>query len=120
MAISAPVLGGYTLAVPATYEIEFEYRGGSIELANGDVGWDIIGGQKRIFRLSWNMLTAAQLATVQSAFAAIASASASYTQPEGGAAVTVKRSPGQKTLKVQYVIAAGGPRYSTALELREV
>lgn len=120
MSFSSPVLGGYTLPPPTTYEVEYEQRGGSIDLANGDVGWDIIGGEKRIFRMAWNALTAAQLANVHSAFGTIASASASYTQPEGGAAVTVKRSPAQKTLKVSYVSAAGGPRYATSLELREV
>lgn len=120
MAFNAPVLGSYTLPLPSGYEQEDAPRGASIQLANGDIGWDLVSANKRVFRLSWEAITSTELTAIRNGFAAIASSSASYTPPEGGSAVTVRRSASKPTLNVRYVGAAGGPRYATELELREV
>lgn len=120
MAFSAPVLGSYTLPIPSGYEQEDAPRGASVQLANGDIGWDLVSTNKRVFRLSWDAITATEVATLRSAFAAIGSASASYTPPEGGSAVTVRRSPTKPSLVVRRVPNLAWERYSTDLELREV
>ncbi len=120
MAFSAPVLAGYTLAIPSGYEQEDAPRGASVALVNGDIGWDLVSGNKRVFRLSWEFLTAGEVTTLRNAFAAIASATASYTPPEGGSAITVRRSPTKPTLLVRRVPNTPWERYSTDLELREV
>mgnify|MGYP001270046272 CR=1 FL=1 len=122
MAISAPILAGYTLAHVSGYEDSTEFRGGVLRPASGaPIFQNVHAGVKKVFRLEWAGLTDAQKATVISAWTALAEASASFTPPTGGSAVTVKRSPDQSSLRWRSTAASGGRLlWETTLELVEV
>jgi hypothetical protein len=122
VATQAPVVESNTLASCSAYDEIDTFRGASAEMADGSVRFELVAsGVKREFTLSWEMLTAAQLATVRAAWAALATSynSNNFTSVLG-VTFTVTRHPDQKELKFTAVLAAGGLRYKTEMRLREV
>lgn len=122
MATQAPVVAGTTLASCAAYDEIDTFRGASAEMADGSVHFELAtSGVKREFTLSWEMLTAAQLADVRTAWAALATSySANNFTSVLGTTLTATRHPDQKELKFTAVLAAGGLRYKGEMRLREV
>ena len=115
-----PILAGTTLAHPSAFSEEVEFRGTSVEMASGAQSTDlVVSGIKRIFTLTWQTLTAAEKASIITAFTAIKEASGSFTSPDS-TVYTVTRA-GDATIRFVYVQTAGGTfRYKADLQLREV
>lgn len=122
MAAQAPVVAGTTLASCAAYDEIDTFRGASAEMADGSVRFELVAASvKREFVLSWEMLTATELAAVRTAWAALATAYSSNNFVSVlGVTFTVTRHPDQKELKFPAVLAAGGLRYKGEMRLREV
>lgn len=122
MAISQPILAGVTLPHVSGYEDGYEYRGGVLRPASGaPIYQNVHAGWKKVFRLEWQGLTDAQRVAVSNAWYALAEASASFTPPTGGGAVTVMRAPEQTALRWRSTAASGGRLlWETTLELAEV
>ena len=63
MAVSAPVLATYTLAVPNKYKQTFGYRGGTSIMADGTLSTDLVSTSSKVrWEMGWDWLTAAQVA----------------------------------------------------------
>ncbi len=113
-------LGGQTLPDPYTYEVERDYRGGMQLAASGALVEDVLSGTaKHTWTMAFRGCTSAQRSAVETAFAAIIGASATFVDMEGNSK-TVTRSDTQRTLTWEYSRMAGSLRYATTLVLREV
>ena len=124
MAITTPVLAGYSLPQPAErdgYSPGRTYRGGSMRLADGSLVYDLVNDTyKRTFELSWRNISEANRAIVDNAFNAIRKASAAFTAPDGQTA-TVNRAESQTDLVWSTQRAANNTIvYSGTLRLEEV
>ena len=124
MAITAPVLGGTTMAQVGhrdSYNETLELRGGDIITANGTMLTDLVqASAKRKFELKWVGLTEAQVSTIETAWATVATASVSFTSPRGGT-YTVTRDTGAMALDIRlYGSGAGVVRGDVSMRLREV
>lgn len=124
MAITTPVLAGYTLAQvaePDGFSVGRSYRGGSLRLASGSLAYDLVNDTyKRTFELSWRNVTEAQRNTIDTAYNAIRKTSAAFTAPDGQTA-TVNRAEDQVELRWSGKKFAGGiQRWSGTLRLEEV
>ena len=125
MATTQPVLAGNTLPYPAApggYDESIEYRGGSAEMADGSVVFDLVNATgKHLFVLRWQNITGTQKATVETAYAAIKTSytSNNFTAPTG-TTYTVQRDPGQAKIDWKSEISKGSLVWSGELRLREV
>ena len=88
-------------------------------MANGTVVFDVVAASKRAFTLTWRGLTAAQKGVLITAFNSMATASVSFTPPEGDAC-TVTRSDQQTELAFTATLSAGRLLWETTMMLREV
>jgi len=123
MALQAPVVESTTLASCSAYEQTDTLRSATVELADGSVHFELVAsGAKKDFVLSWDMLTATQMAAVRTAWVALATAySSSNFVSVLGDTYTVTRHPDQKELKFTAVHINGTVlRYKGELRLREV
>ena len=113
-------LGGQTLPEPYTYVVTRDYRGGMMLTASGALVEDVLSGTaKHTWTIGFRDVTSAQRSAMETAFAAIVGASATFVDYEGNSK-TVTRSDSQRALIWEYSRTAGGIRYATTLELREV
>lgn len=124
MAITTPVLAGYTLAQvvePDGFSYGPSYRGGSVRLASGALAYDLVSDTvKRTFELSWRNVTETERNTINTAYNAIRKTSAAFTAPDGQTA-TVNRAEDQVELRWSSKKFAGGVlRWSGTLRLEEV
>ena len=104
MAVTTAVLGGVTLPhVEADgFDEGYGFRGADREMLDGSVATDLVSTTaKRTFELRWRELTESQIATVQSAFDTVKTASASFTTPRGGT-YTVTRDVGFFELDIKW------------------
>ena len=123
MAATAPVLGGTTMAHPKNpggFEIEREYRGAIVILADGTAVADLVASSaKHLIALHWENITAAQLATIYTAFATVDDGSATLVAPNG-TSYTVMRDAGSASIRfTAQVNSAGELVYSGSMFLRE-
>lgn len=124
MAITAPVLAGYTLPYTSGvdgFSYSPAYRGGSVRLGNGTLAYDLVNDTvKRTFELTWRHVTEAQRDTINTAYNAIRKTSAAFTAPDGQTA-TVNRAEDQTDLRWGTKLASGGRvLWSATLRLEEV
>ena len=117
--MAAPQLASNTLATPQEYDEIREFRGGTVVLADGTQHTDLVqAAAKRRFRLVWNTLTAAQKATLQTAFDSMVTGGSATFVDMASASYTVTRD-GDTDLDFRYVRTASGTRYAATLALRE-
>lgn len=125
MAPTQPVLASQNLPFPSPdgYREQVEYRGGSSEMADGTIVYDLVNATaKHIFVFRWQNLTATQRGYVETAYASIKTSysSSNFVAPTG-TTYTVTRDPGQRQLEWQaQITAAGNLVWSGELRLREV
>jgi hypothetical protein len=121
MAFTTPALGGTTMPQCSEYRYQRGYRGGAVRLGSGTVAYDLVTATvKRTFELSWRNVSEANRDTINTAYATVASASASLTTPDGVTA-TVMRAEDQPTLEWSAVAKSGSVfLWSTTMRLEEV
>jgi hypothetical protein len=123
MAITTPALGGTTLPQVGSsdsYTETLELRGSDVIMASGAMKTDLVTSTaKRKFELRWKGLTEAQVATVETAWATVYTASVSFTSPRGGS-FTVTRDNGANALDLQWYKGGGVLRADCTMRLREV
>lgn len=113
-------LGGYTLPDPYDYDVEMDYPGGIQVMADNSVVEDhVTATVKRRWTLKFRTLSASEVTTLRSVFAAVAGASASFTDIEAGT-YTVTRDESQRTLTFTPQYTTRGLRWGCTLSLREV
>ena len=121
MAISAPVLATYTLAVPNRYKQTFGYRGSTSIMADGSMTTDLVNTNAKVkWEMGWDWLTAAQVITLENAFGSIKNASGAFTDVDGGS-YTVTLDDGFLELEFEMKKVAGNnQRFATTIKLRQV
>lgn len=123
MAITQPILAGNTLAYPDAESGHVKtpmYRGGVLEMADGTQITDLVqASAKNTIKLKWSTLTAAELATLLTAWAAVKASSGSYTDVDG-VVYTVTLDGLGELPTTSRLVAGGLVRYATELKLREV
>lgn len=121
MAVSAPVLWGWTLAPLSEYEDPIEYRAGTQTMANGSLVVDVVNtAYKRNFTLTWRAITAAKKGDILTAYQGTAlSNSASFTGPDN-TTYTVTIADPASGLTSKAVQTAGGLRWDVVMKLREL
>jgi hypothetical protein len=113
-------LGGQTLPDPYRYDVERDYRGGVIITASGALVEDVINANaKHVWTMAFRNVTSTQRTAVETAFAAIVGASATFVDIDGNTK-TVTRHESQRSITWEHSRTAGGIRYATTLVLREV
>lgn len=118
-----PVLGSTTLPHPTGYTETPEFRGATVEMADGSLVTHLVqSGAKRRFVLRWTGLTATQVGDVETAWAAIKAGSAAFTSPRNVSYTGVNLDPGQRELVWEWYLVKGGTelRANGELALREV
>jgi hypothetical protein len=97
-----PVLAGYTLPYPTTYKKAVVIDGGSERAVNGAVKLSVVNADnRRRWTMAWELITPAEAATLESAWAALRTTSASFTDVLGNT-FTVTREPDQDELELEY------------------
>ena len=121
MAVSAPVLATYTLAVPNKYKQTFGYRGGTSIMADGTLSTDLVSTSSKVrWEMGWDWLTAAQVITLQNAFGSIKNTSGTLTDVDT-TQYTVTLDDGFLELEIEMKKTAGNnQRFATTLKLRQV
>ena len=123
MAITTPVLGSTTLPQVMWhdgYSEGLELRGSDVIMASGAMKTDLVQtNAKRKFELKWRGLTETQVSTVESGWASVKTASASFTSPRG-TTYTVTRDTGSNALELTWYKTASGMRADCSMRLREV
>ena len=121
MAFTTPALGGTTMPQCSGYSYKRLYHGGSLRLGNGTLTHDVVNATaKRVFELSWRNVSEANRDTINTAYATVASSSASLTTPDGVTA-TVVRAENQLELEWSSVPKSGAVfLWSTTMRLEEV
>jgi hypothetical protein len=114
-----PILGGVTLASAKEQNYKRTYRGGTLQMANGQLVRDLVDPFARhSWRLRWEFITAAQLANIQAAWDGITVAAASFTTMTGTTYQVIQ--PDNAELEITLVVTAGGDiKYHVAMELVE-
>ena len=117
---TAPTLGGTTLPDPSGYRERVGYRGAPSEMADGTLAWDLVNvNAKREFTITWKALTAANKTTLETAFATVKSASATFLAPTN-VSYTVTRHPEQGDIEFEAIKQNSTTlRYNVTLQLRE-
>lgn len=116
-----PVLAGTTLPHVAQngFRRRRTYRGGRREMASGAQAVDLVNtNPKHVFDLEWPALTSAELATVQTAVAAVKDTAGNFTSPEN-VTYTVQLDITNPELIVEMFRASGADRFRVSLRLRE-
>lgn len=120
MAYVQPILGAYTLPHPSEYSEKQAYRGAVAEMADGSVQFDVVNDSiKKLYTLTWVLLTDAQKSTLETAFAALKLSPAFFTPPSGAAMTSVTR-VGPLDAVFSATNTAEGMRWNCSIELREV
>jgi hypothetical protein len=129
--IYATLLNGSTLASPAAMNGSDEFLGGATQLADGSLRRDLVQANGKLrWSLSWVKLTAAELATLQGAFAAAVAGDVEFSPPdleplydeddEQTNAYTVNAGQNPRLTWEAYKVANQDLRYRASLELFEV
>lgn len=120
MAYAQPILGAYTLPHPSGYSEKHGFRGAVAEMSDGSMNFDVVTDSiKKVYTLTWVLLTDAQKATLESAFAALKLSPAFFTPPSGAAITSVTRI-GPLDAVFTAANSAEGLRWNCSIELREV
>ena len=120
MAYVQPILGAYTLPHPTGYSEKHGFRGAVAEMADGSVQFDVVNDSiKKVYSLTWVLLTDAQKSTLESAFGALKLSSAFFTPPSGASMTSVTR-VGPLDGVFTAASTAEGMRWNCSIELREV
>jgi hypothetical protein len=113
-------LGGQTLPDVYSYVVTIDYRSGMQIMASGALVEDVLdSSKKRVWELGFHNVTAAQRSTLETAFAAIVGASATFVDLDA-ASYTVTRDQNQRGLAWSLSRTGLGLVYATSLTLREV
>ena len=117
---TAPTLGGTTLPSPSGYRERVGYRGGFTEMADGTLAVDLVNtNAKREFTVTWKGLNDTQKGAVETAFATVKSASATFLSPTN-VSYTVTRSPDQSEIEWEALKQNSTTlRWNTTMTLRE-
>jgi hypothetical protein len=133
MTIYTTTLNGTALAAPAAMNGSAEFLGGATTLADGGLRRDLVDtSAKKRWSLSWVKLTATELGTIQTAFAAAVAGDVAFNPPDleplydedephaQTNAYTVNAGQTPRLTWEAYKIAGQALRYRAALELSEV
>ena len=114
-----PKLGATTLPPPSEQDYTTEYRGGSLQMADGSIVIDLVDATARYrFMLRWKLLTKTQKDALLTAYATIKNTTAVYTSIEN-TTHTVTRPDGGAP-KITPVVTAGGDiKYNVEFDLIE-
>ena len=117
---SVPTLGAVALAMPKAQPYSHEYRGGTLDMADGSIVHDLTDATGRhTFRLRWEYLTAAEKLTITTQWNAIKNTTATYTDIEGNSYTVTQPEVGAKLEVEPEVTASGEIAYHVSLELKE-
>jgi hypothetical protein len=125
--MTAPLLGGTTLAQlasPGGYNIDEILQGAVNEMASGRnivdvVAPNFLGSSRRIFKLTWRLITLAEYQDIHDEYWAMVTDSSSiFTSPEG---VAIDVQPSKNVgVKVETVKLGNGDfRYNVSCEFQE-
>ena len=119
--MSRPVIAGTTLPYPTEYVTEREIMGGSQRMASGATSHTIVRPDRRIFEMSFELLTATDRTALETAWGAIQQGAVNFVDVHN-VGYMVKRHPDQKSLKFEQRPARNGAVWvaSTSLKLIEV
>lgn len=118
--MSAPQLGGTTLADPSAQPLIREYRGGGRVMANGTVNFDLVAsGVKRRWELTWTNISSAARDTINTALDSLGASTATFIDAEGNT-YTVSRDESLTPVSWVPVPVVGGFVWSASVTLREV
>lgn len=116
---TTPTLGGTTLPMPTEQSYEPEYRGGTLNMADGSIVHDLVDTTARYtFHLKWTLLTATEKNTILTAYAGIKNTTATYVSIEN-ASHTVTRPEGGKPRVTPRVTAGADIKFDVELDLIE-
>lgn len=117
---TTPTLGGTSLPSPSGYNERVGYRGAPSEMADGTLAWDLVNtNAKREFTVIWRAITAANKTTIETAFATVKSASATFLSPTN-VSYTVTRHPEQAEIEFEAVKQNSTTlRFNVEMRLRE-
>lgn len=117
---TAPTLGGTTLPYPSGYRERVGYRGAFSEMADGTVAVDLVNtNAKREFTVVFKGLSGTDKGTVETAFATVKSASATFLSPTN-VSYTVTRHPDQPEIEWEALkVNSTTLRFNVELRLRE-
>lgn len=117
---TAPTLGGTTLPYPSGYRERVGYRGAFSEMADGTVAVDLVNvNAKREFTVTWRAITAANKTTIETAFATVKNASATFLAPTN-TSYTVTRHPDQAEIEFEAIKQNSTTlRFNVEMRLRE-
>lgn len=102
------------------YTERSELRGADVVMASGAMATDLVtANAKRRFELRWKAMTEAQVTTIETAWATVKTASASFTSPRGST-YTVTRDVNAKELDLKWYGAGSSIRADVTMKLREV
>ena len=118
---STPTLGTVTLPDISQYSVTTAYREVLTVVADGALYVDSISGgtAKHDYTMRFDQITSASRTTTELALAEVATASASFVNPEGGT-VTVTRHPDQPGIVWEATDSVGTLYWSGTMKLREV
>jgi hypothetical protein len=114
-----PKLGATTLPPPSDQDYTPEYRGGTLQMADGSIVHDLVDANARTrFTLRWKLLTKTQKDSLLTAYATIKNTTATYISIEN-TSHTVTRPDGGAP-KVTPVVTGGGDiKFNVELDLIE-
>lgn len=112
-----PILGGVTLPYPTEFNVEREVMGGSQRMASGAVSHTVVRDDRRSFEMKFELLTAAEISTVEDAWETIQQDAVSFTTVDNET-YTVKRHPDQKSLRLDKKPARNGAIWVTSCSLK--
>ena len=121
MAISAPTLATYTLAVPNKWRQYVGYRGGTSIMADGSMTTDLVLlTAKQRWEIGWDWLTSTQVGTLRLAVDAIKQSSGTFVDVDG-VSYTVTLDDGFLEVEVEMKkIAGNNQRFAASIKLRQV
>lgn len=112
-------LAGTSIPSPSSQRIKKSHRGASFVMADGSVKNDLVAvSAKAEIALGWNAVTASELSAILTGYAALATATGTYTD-HASTSWTVTQPEGLPAVDYDEINAAA-TRYRVALTLREV
>lgn len=116
---TTPTLGAVALPIPKEQSYTREFRGGTLDMADGSIVHDLVDTTVRYrFRLRWEYLTSTEKGTIQTQWDAIKNTTATYVSIENTSHTVTQ--PDGATLDVDPVVTAQGEiAFNVSIELVE-